>query len=75
MIKFYPEEIINELEKGLGKDGDLTIGIYCCKCGAQFEIGREGAAMAVLSKTTFLEYLRWVQSSKCSKCNGKAENG
>lgn len=51
----------------LGK-GPLTLGIFCTKCNAQFELGKEGAAMAVLSDCSFLEYLKWVQSSRCDSC-------
>jgi len=61
--------IRDELEKGFGEDGDLVLGIFCRKCDAQFEIGKEGAAMAFLTEITFIEYVRWVQSSKCPECN------
>jgi len=48
--------IRDELEKGFGSDGDLVLGIFCRKCNAQFEIGNEGAAMALFTQTTFIEY-------------------
>ena len=64
------EEFIEELDPGLG-DGPLTLGIFCTKCHAQFELNRESAAMAILMKTSFIEYVRYVQSSPCSKCMGE----
>lgn len=62
-----PEKIVEELDKGLG-NGPLVLGIFCSKCNAQFELGRDGAAMAILMNTPFIEYVRWVQSSKCTAC-------
>ncbi len=69
MIKFSPETLLDELEHGLGDQGDLTLIIACTKCDATFEIGKEGAAMAVATNLPFIEYLRWVQNSKCRVCN------
>ena len=62
-----PEEIIDDLDKGLG-NGPLTLGIFCTKCNAQFNLNRDAAAMAILLNTSFLEYVRYVQSSPCPKC-------
>ena len=56
----------------LGK-GPLTLGIFCTKCDAQFELGHEGVTMAVLLNSSFLDYLKFVQSSDCKKCGAKAE--
>lgn len=61
------EKLIEELDRGLG-NGPLTLGIYCTKCNAQFELNQEGVAMALLTKATFLEYLRFVQNSRCRAC-------
>ncbi len=69
MININTKLMMIELEKGLGKDGDLTIILACTKCDATFEIGNEGAAMAIATNASFIEYLRWVQSSKCPSCN------
>lgn len=68
-----PENFIEELDKGLG-DGPLTLGIFCTKCNAQYELGREGAAMAMITNCSFAEYLRWVQSSSCIKCGNKDDH-
>ncbi len=56
----------------LGK-GPLTLGIYCTKCKAQYELGLEGVAMAFVTSASFLDYLKFVQSSECRACerNGK----
>lgn len=67
-----PEELIDELEKGLGC-GPLTLGIYCTKCNAQFELNNEGVAMAVFTSSSLLQYLRYVQSSSCPACKNKAD--
>lgn len=63
-----PEKIVEELETGLGT-GPLTLGIYCTKCNGQFELGRDSVAMAIITESSFLEYLRFVQSSDCPACN------
>lgn len=65
--KIKPEEIVEDLDKDLG-DGPLTLGVFCTKCNAQFELNGEGVAMATILNTSFLEYLRYVQSSPCPKC-------
>lgn len=67
MTKIFGKSISAELEEGLG-EGPLTIGIFCTKCNAQFEIGKEGAAMAMLTDCSFAQYVRWVQSSPCAAC-------
>jgi len=66
-IKIKPELIFDELEKGLG-EGPLTLGIYCTKCRAQFDLNTEAVAMAIVLNTSFIEYLRYVQSSPCREC-------
>jgi hypothetical protein len=67
-LKIFSEE----LDKGFG-EGPLTIGIFCTKCNAQFELNHQAVTMAMATNTSFLEYLRYVQSSKCPAC-GKEEN-
>lgn len=66
-IKIDTKNIVNELDKGLGT-GPLTLGIYCTECNAQFELNKEAVAMAVMMKTSFIEYLRYVQTSPCQNC-------
>jgi len=63
------EFLEEELEKGLGEGGDLILEIACHKCDAVFELSKESVAMALATQCTFVEYLRFVQSSKCPKCN------
>ena len=70
MFDFKELRILEEIEKGLG-DGDLTLIISCSKCGENFELNRESVVMAIGLDTSFIDYLRWVQSSKCSVCNIK----
>ncbi len=62
-----PEEVDEDLEKGLG-DGPLTLGIFCTKCDAQFELNHESCAMAMITNCTFMQYVRYVQSSPCRVC-------
>lgn len=69
MIEFEPNQILEELDKGIEKDGDLTLIIACTKCDAQFELNKGSVLMAIGTKATFIEYLRWVQSSKCPNCH------
>ena len=57
-----------ETQQELG-NGPLTVGIFCTKCNAQFELNKESVAMAVMLNTPFIEYLRWIQSSKCIACD------
>lgn len=51
-------------------DGPLTLQIVCTKCGAVFELGKEGVGMAFITGCGFLEYLKFVQTSKCTVCGG-----
>ena len=53
--------------KNLGK-GPLTLGIFCTRCNAQYELNNQAVAMAILTETTFLEYLKYDQSDKCTSC-------
>ena len=56
-----------EIEKDLG-EGPLTLGIFCTRCNSQFELNKKAVAMAVLLRTSFIEFLRYVQSSRCRNC-------
>lgn len=69
MLNLDPSMVLQELEKGLGQ-GDLTLIVACTKCDANFELNKESVVMAIMNETSFIEYLRWIQSSKCLKCNG-----
>lgn len=67
-MRFPPaEEMVKQLDEGIG-DGPLTLGIFCTRCNAQFELSRESAAMAMITGTSFMEYLKFVQSSGCPNC-------
>lgn len=70
MIDLDPEKLIKELKKGLG-DEDLTLVVACTKCNAQFELNHESVVIAIMNETPFIEYLRWIQNSKCKNCNEK----
>ncbi len=61
------ESIDDFFKEGLG-EGPLTLCIYCTKCKAEFELGREAVAMAFIMSTSFKEYLTFVQSSTCNVC-------
>lgn len=61
-------KILEEFEKGLG-EGDLTLIVTCTKCNADFDLNRESIVMALLNDTSFIEYLRWIQNSKCKICH------
>jgi len=61
------KEIICELDKGIGK-GPLTLFIGCCECNAQFELNKDVVAVALMTNTSLIEFIRYVQSSKCSHC-------
>ena len=62
-------DMFEELKKGLGNEGDLCLLIGCHKCGANFELNNQAVAMAILMETPLLEYIRFVQDSKCPKCS------
>ena len=53
--------------------GDLCLVIHCTKCNAQFELGKEAVALAAMTKTPFWEYVKYIQGSKCPKCNGSED--
>lgn len=63
-----PEEI-----EELG-NGPLTLEIVCTECDAIFELSKESVAMALLTRATFIEYLKHVQSSDCPKCKKKSND-
>lgn len=67
MNNFSPENIMEELELGLG-NGPLTLEIVCCDCNSHFELNKTSIAMAFAMKITFSDYVRYVQSSKCTFC-------
>lgn len=67
MIKMDPENLIEELDKGLAT-GPLILGIFCTKCGAKFELDRDEIVMAILRQISFLDYMRFVKSCKCKAC-------
>ncbi len=69
MNKFKPEVFIDEIEKGLGNGGDLVLIISCTKCDAQFELNSQAVALAIATEAKVIEYIRFVQSSKCPSCN------
>lgn len=62
------EEQLEELH-GLKSDGDLCLVIACRKCNAMFELNHQAVAMAWITGASFMEYVSYVQSSKCSECN------
>lgn len=64
--------MIHELEKGFG-EGPLTLIVTCTKCDSNFELNKETVVLAMVMETTFIDYLRWIQSSKCSSC-GENDN-
>jgi len=72
MDKFDKNFVLDEIEKGFDKeDGDLTLIVACTKCPATFELSKASVVMAIGTKTSFIEYLRWIQGSKCSACKGE----
>ncbi|HEY3527456.1 MAG TPA: hypothetical protein VGK47_14770 [Nitrososphaeraceae archaeon] len=72
MFVFDKFKVLEEVEKGLG-DGDLTLIICCYKCHTKYELNPESVVMAIGLNTPFIEYLRWIQSSKCPNCNKKKD--
>jgi hypothetical protein len=73
-MDFQPNILMDELSKGLGKEGDLVLMIGCTKCPAQFYLNNESIVMAIATETTFVEYVRWIQNSKCPSCNKEKKN-
>ncbi len=63
----------DKLEGGLG-EGPLTLAIVCTLCEAEFEINKESFALAFLTGASFVEYVKFVQSSKCPKCGNGGES-
>ena len=72
LYDFSEENLMEELDKGLG-NGPLTLEIVCCDCNTHFELNKESVAMAFAMKTTFVEYVRYIQSSKCRVCEENKE--
>lgn len=61
--------VLQEMESGEFSKGNLCLIIACTKCMNQFELNNESVVMAIAMKTSFIEYLKYVQNSKCPKCN------
>lgn len=70
MNNFSAENLLEELDQGLG-NGPLTLEIVCRDCNSHFELSKESISMAFAMKTTFADYVRYVQSSKCGICDEK----
>jgi hypothetical protein len=69
MIDFNSERILEAVNEGLGEDGDLCLIIACRKCDAMFELNNQSVTMAIGMNIPFIEYIRFVQNSKCPVCN------
>jgi hypothetical protein len=61
------------MEDNLG-NGPLTLGIFCIKCDAQYELNKDGVAVAIVMNTPFREYIRFVQNGSCPNCQGIKAN-
>lgn len=69
-MKNSPEEIVKSLsEKSDFSDGDLLLEIVCKRCDARYAINPESIAMALIVGGTIWDYIKYVQHSKCEKCN------
>ena len=73
MKKFNENIVLEETEKDFG-NGDLTLIVACTKCPANFELSKQSVVMAIGTQTSFIEYLRWIQGSRCSICNGEKKD-
>ncbi len=49
--------------------GTLTLQIYCSKCETSFELNSTGIAMHMATNSSIWDYIKWIQLSKCTKCN------
>ncbi len=67
MNTFDSNLVIEETKRGLG-EGPLTLIISCTKCQSKFDLEKQSVVIAIGTKTAFIEYLRWIQSSKCRVC-------
>lgn len=64
---FEKEEFLEVVKDGIGK-GPLTLIIACSKCYEQFELDKSSISMAILTGASLVEYIRYVQNSKCPSC-------
>ena len=65
-----PKKIKSEIDKLKDCKGDLVLLIGCTKCDSFFELNKEAIALAVITHTSLIDYIQFVQNSKCSLCNG-----
>ncbi len=49
--------------------------VACTKCTAVYDLSHISVAMAIGTGTSFIEYLRWIQNSKCPSCKHKETLG
>jgi len=72
---FDTNRVIEEIEKGDMGNGPLTLIITCCNCNSMFEINRESIAIAIMTNVSLMDYIRYVQNSKCPECNKEKDDG
>jgi hypothetical protein len=64
------EKIASELEDNTDfSEGDLELVIRCRRCKSLFALNPESVAMALITKESVWGYIKWIQLSKCTKCN------
>ena len=71
MFNLDPTRILDEVVKDDWGSGSLTLCIVCCNCEAQYVLNKESVAVAIMSNASFIDYLKWIQSSECVKCTGE----
>lgn len=69
MNDFERSRVIEEIEKDDWGNGDLCLFIGCTKCDAQFELNNMAVTIAIGMNIPFIEYVKYVQNSKCPVCN------
>lgn len=51
-------------------DGPLTLFIGCTECESLFELSKDSVAMAFICSASLIDYIKYVQTSKCKVCAG-----
>lgn len=63
------EDFVKKVESLGDCDGDLCLLIGCTKCPATFEINAQAIIIAELTHASVLDYILYIQNSKCKVCN------
>ena len=67
------QNVIDEFMSSDLGNGPLCLNIGCAECNAEFELNHDAVTWAIITKASFIEFVRFVQHSRCPKCGIKTD--